>query len=155
MLDACGMTGLPDPTVFHAFGQAVLLSHGDALCLSDTAYQRFRQQVRSEAWQMDFLSRPLPERRAMAREIREESQRRQQQPSAAWSDVDPTEALRWMREAGTPVLIHGHTHRPARHQLAPGFERCVLSDWDWDHADAPPRAEVLRWTRTGLTRLAP
>ena len=38
--------------------------------------------------------------------------------------------------------------------LAPGFARHVLSDWDLDHASAPPRAEVLRWSVAGLRRLS-
>jgi len=155
MLAACGATALADPTVLNAFGQRLLLSHGDALCLSDTAYQRFRAQVRSSAWQRDFLAQPLPERRITARDIRDESQRRKQQAAAQWFDLDAAETLRWMHGAGTPVLIHGHTHMPASHELAPGFVRHVLSDWDLDHAGAAPRAQVLRWQRSGLTRLAP
>ena len=49
------------------------------------------------------------------------------------------------------ALIHGHTHRPATHVLAPGLLRHVLSDWDLDAT--PPRAEVLRLTAEGLERL--
>jgi UDP-2,3-diacylglucosamine hydrolase len=48
--------------------------------------------------------------------------------------------------------VHGHTHRPGRSTLAPGFERQVLSDWDVD--DAQPRAEVLRLRRDGIVRLS-
>jgi len=42
-----GMMGLPDPTVLIAWGQRVLLTHGDSLCLDDTDYQAFRREVRS------------------------------------------------------------------------------------------------------------
>jgi UDP-2,3-diacylglucosamine hydrolase len=59
----CGMQALADPTVLQAFGQRWLLTHGDALCLADSAYQQFRRQVRSPAWQEAFLAQPLAERR--------------------------------------------------------------------------------------------
>jgi UDP-2,3-diacylglucosamine hydrolase len=153
MLRACGLMALSDPTVMIAFGQRVMLTHGDALCLSDLDYQRFRSQVRNPAWRADFLSRPLTERRKAARHIREESERRKrEQVVGQYFDVDTATAVRWMHEAGTPLLIHGHTHRPESDELAPGFDRHVLSDWDVDHA-TPPRAQVLRWDQGGLTRL--
>jgi UDP-2,3-diacylglucosamine hydrolase len=155
MLRACGVLALTDPTVVIAFGERILLSHGDALCLSDLDYQQFRVQVRSAAWQSDFLSRPLAERRELARQMRAESRRRQQmQRAGVWFDVDSAAAVRWMHEAGTPTLIHGHTHRPGHDAMAPGYIRHVLSDWDLDDQRAP-RAEVLRWRRAGLTRMAP
>ena len=155
LLDACGVVFVADPTVLCAFGQRRLLTHGDALCLSDTAYQRFRALVRSDEWQRDFLTQPLAERRNAARRMREESQqRKREQRGGEWFDVDADEALRWMRAAGTPVLIHGHTHVPGSNALAAGFERHVLSDWDLDHSHAAPRAEVLRWQRSGLARVA-
>ena len=155
MLKACGVLALSDPTVLIAFGERILLSHGDALCLSDLDYQQFRAQVRSAAWQGDFLSRPLTERRALARQMRAGSWRHQQmQRAGEWFDVDSAAAVRWMHEAGTPTLIHGHTHRPGHDAMAPGFVRHVLSDWDLDHEGAR-RAEVLRWRRAGLSRMAP
>ena len=39
-------------------------------------------------------------------------------------------------------MIHGHTHKPADHDLGAGLQRVVLSDWDVQAR--PPRAEVLR-----------
>ena len=44
-----GLAALPDPTLLSAWGQRVLLTHGDALCLADTDYQTFRAMVRSPA----------------------------------------------------------------------------------------------------------
>lgn len=151
MLRDSGVTALPDPTVLLAFGQRVLLSHGDALCIDDTAYQAFRQQVRSAAWQQDFLSRPLAQRRALARQMRDASERNQQgQSPGPWSDVDPATALAWLRAAGCNILVHGHTHRPASGSVAPGCVRHVLSDWDMH--SAPPRAQVLELTTAGFAR---
>jgi UDP-2,3-diacylglucosamine hydrolase len=147
------MMALADPTVMISFGRRVMLTHGDALCLSDVDYQRFRTQVRNPAWRAEFLSRPLAERRKAARHIREESERRKREQAVGqYFDIDVATAVRWMHEAGTQLVIHGHTHMPGSDELAPGFERQVLSDWDVDHAH-PPRAQVLRWDRDGLTRL--
>lgn len=154
LLKSCGMLALADPTVMLAFGERIMLTHGDALCLSDEPYQRFRLMVRSPAWRSDFLSRPLPERRRIAREARSESERHQREQMVACDmDIDVATAVRWMHEAGTPTLIHGHTHRPDTESLAPGFSRYVLSDWDLDHTPDQPRAEVLRWSAGGLKRL--
>jgi UDP-2,3-diacylglucosamine hydrolase len=156
MLKACGVMALPDPTVMIAFGERLMLSHGDALCVADVEYQAFRRQVRSAEWQAAFLARPLADRRETARQIRAQSeQRKTQQAGMPWYDVDSGSAVRWMHEAGTPTLVHGHTHRPGSEPMAPGFIRHVLSDWDLDHGDHGARAEVLRWRRGGLTRVAP
>ena len=150
MLASCGVRSLVDPTVLVAGTQRILLSHGDSLCLGDFEYQQFRSLVHSAAWQSEFLALPLPERRHLARQMREQSQRRQ--AGQQWFDVDAATAVRWMRAAGTPAFIHGHTHKPASETLAPGFVRHVLSDWELDHG-AVARAEVLRWQRDSLSRL--
>ena len=154
MLSACNVTPLSDPTIMTAFGDRLLLSHGDALCLADTDYQKFRAMVRSAAWQAWVLARPLAERRGLAREVRHESERRHGTMQPAWLDLDLAVSVEWMRAADAPVLVHGHTHRPADQLLQSGYTRHVLSDWDLDHA-TPARAEVLRWSRAGLRRIAP
>ena len=140
-LAACGVQDLPDPVTLIFGGQRWLLSHGDALCLDDAPYQQFRQQVRQPAWQRQFLARPLAERQAIARHMRGQSSARQQAMNQ-WADVDADAARALLAAARAPVLIHGHTHRPASHTLGAGLSRVVLSDWC---LDAPaPRAEVLR-----------
>ncbi len=154
MLSACNVTALSDPTVVAAFGERLLLTHGDALCLADTDYQSFRTMVRSPSWQASVLARPLAERRALAREVRHESERRHGAMQPEWLDLDLAVCVKWMRAADAKVLVHGHTHLPADQLLQPGFTRHVLSDWDLDHS-TPPRADVLRWSRDGLRRIAP
>ncbi len=152
MLRASGMTGLPDPTLLDAWGQRVLLSHGDALCLDDRPYQAFRAEVRSAPWQQAFLERPLAERQRLAAEMRRASSARHRFDGDTDADVDAAEAVRWLHAMGAAEMVHGHTHRPGSNALAPGFRRHVLSDWDLDRAD---RAEVLRLTRSGFERIAP
>ena len=152
---ACGLQALADPTVLSAWGQRLLLAHGDAWCLDDTAYQAFRQQVRSPAWQQAFLARPLAERRAIARHLRAESERRKATHGfEGYGDLDTATVLAALDAANATALVHGHTHRPATHALPGGRQRWVLSDWHAEADGAPRRAEVLRWTATGLARLA-
>ena len=146
-----GATLLHDPTVLVWQGQRLLLSHGDALCLDDVDYQRFRVQARSVQWQEHFLAQPLAQRRAQARGIRAESEARKQS-GAVYADVDGPAAIAWLQAAHATTLVHGHTHRPAEHPLAPDVRRVVLSDWD--AAAQPPRADVLRLTPQGLERIA-
>ncbi len=147
-------TGIPvlaDPTVLTFAGRRWLLSHGDALCLNDLEYQRFRILARNPQWQAQLLARPLHERRAQGRSARSESEARKQAGAAVYADVDSPAAIEWLRAAGAQALIHGHTHLPADHVLAPGLARHVLTDWDLDAH--PPRAGVLRLTAEGLQRL--
>lgn len=152
MRQASGLMALPDPTLLVAWGQRVLLSHGDALCLDDVRYQAFRAQVRAPEWQAQILQRPLAERLAMAAELRRASDARRQFDGDGNADVDTAEAVQWMHSSGAAEMVHGHTHRPGSQLLAPGFKRHVLSDWD---LDTGTRAEVLRLTRDGFERVAP
>lgn len=151
MLAACGMQALTDPTVLTAFGQRWLLSHGDALCLEDKPYQAFRAQVRDPAWQAALLARPLEERRALARQMRAAS-KAQQAKQELWADLDTPACVELLQATGCHALIHGHTHRPGTHELAPGLQRHVLSDWDFEAE--PPRGDLLRLRHAGLRRIS-
>jgi UDP-2,3-diacylglucosamine hydrolase len=148
-LSACRVTLLPDPTVLDFADKRWLLTHGDALCLDDTEYMRFREQVRSPEWQRDFLAKPLAQRQAIARELREQSESRKNS-ALGYADVDGPAALAWLEAADAHAMIHGHTHKPAEHLLG-GGTRTVLSDWD--AAAEPPRLEALRLTAEGARRI--
>jgi len=166
LLKTTGMQELNDPAVLDLGCNAgnskhlrILLSHGDALCLDDHDYLAFRAQVRQPEWQISFLATPLAERQAYARSIRTQSEaRKHSQPLADYADVDTQAAIDWLKAVDAQVLLHGHTHKPAQHDLGQGLSRWVLSDW---HADAkPPRLEALCWLRAqaqspthGLCRL--
>lgn len=157
MAQAAGLLLLPDPTVMSAWEQRTLLTHGDAWCLSDHAYQRFRQLVRSAQWQRDFLNQPLEVRHAEAQRIREESRRHQKNLDPNdWADLDFDTAVNCLTATQSSTLVHGHTHRPGTQALGPGLTRHVLSDWDLDDCQNP-RAEVLTWGASGWHRqpLAP
>ena len=147
----CGMTLIADPTVLVLHGERWLLSHGDALCLEDRDYLRFRAQVRQPEWQQALLARPLEERRTLARSVRAQSEDRKRSPDMVWADVDADAARDWLRQAGATCLVHGHTHRPAIHDLGQGLKRIVLSDWD--AAAHPPRAQLLCLSSAGAQRV--
>jgi UDP-2,3-diacylglucosamine hydrolase len=143
----CNFTLLGDPCALTFAGQRWLLSHGDALCLDDLPYMNFRRQIRSAAWQQTFLNRPLAERQLIARELRQQSQQQHVQrkkSGAPFIDLDADAARAWLQAANAPLLIHGHTHQPALHDLGDGLQRIVLSDWDANPEADHPRAEVLR-----------
>ncbi len=144
---------LADPCVLTFAGQNWLLSHGDAMCLTDIDYMAFRTLVRSPQWQAEFLAKSLSERLGIARGIRTQSETRKQS-TPSFADIDPAMACEWLHLAHADTLIHGHTHRPAVHALhgaGCSHHRVVLSDWD---ASAnPARAQVLRLTADGLTRV--
>ena len=161
MLTASHAALLPDPTVVDAFGRRVLLSHGDELCRADVDYQRYRALVRSATFQQQFLSKPLVERQAFVRKLRDDSEARrraagQTQNVESMADLDRLETLAWMNAAAAHVLVHGHTHQPADEALDSTHLRHVLSDWELDAAGpAQARSEVLRWSARGFERMSP
>ena len=131
-LSACGARALADPAVAEIGGVKTLLMHGDTLCTDDQDYLAWRRTARSPSWQADFLAAPISERRARARALRAESESRKRGKSVAIMDVNHEAVMEAFRRHGATRLIHGHTHRPARHELELEgrlCERWVLPDW--------------------------
>jgi UDP-2,3-diacylglucosamine hydrolase len=129
---ASKVTLLPDPTLLTLYGEPTLLMHGDTLCTLDHDYQAFRRDARSEAWTRNLLQRPLAERKAAIEALRRRSEQEKQSKPEEIMDVAPTEVEATLRRYAYPRLIHGHTHRPARHvHMVDGHacERWVLADW--------------------------
>lgn len=132
---AAGIHLLQEPHVATIAGHTLLLLHGDAQCTDDTAYMKFREQVRNPDWQSAFLARPLAERKALIAGMREGSRAAQKEKSMAIMDVNPDAIERLFGVHSVSLMIHGHTHRPGMHKTAAGT-RHVLTDWDCD-GDAP------------------
>lgn len=128
--EACGATLIHEPHPLRNGDASFVLLHGDALCTRDTDYMQFRNMVRDAKWQSDFLSRPLAERRAFAEQARARSKTMSSNKPDDIMDVTPAEVERVLAETGIPTMIHGHTHRPAVHDLGGGRTRIVLGDWD-------------------------
>jgi len=145
LMSACNGRLLADPTVLEFAHERWLLTHGDALCLEDHAYQQFRAVVRGEVWQREFLDKPLSERQSIVRGLRSKSEAIKR-TAVTYVDVDENMARHWLESNQARHMIHGHTHQPHTHNLGPASQRWVLSDWDG--AASPPRFEVLRMTLT-------
>jgi len=142
----CRATGarlLPDPSVISLCGIPTLLMHGDSLCTADIDYQAFRRTSRDPAWQRDVLGRSLQQRRDLASQLRQMSKAANSNKAEDIMDVTPTEVRDKLREYKVRQLIHGHTHRPARHEHPDGV-RWVLGDWDRD-------GWVLEVTKEGIS----
>jgi UDP-2,3-diacylglucosamine hydrolase len=132
---ATGATLLPDPFIATVGQLQLVLSHGDAQCTDDAAYIRFRNQVRDPRWQHDFLAQSLAHRKKIIEGMRIESRAAQREKTAEIMDVN-AEAIESLFDAtATSLMIHGHTHRPARHEYRNDEKarvRYVLPDWDCD-----------------------
>ncbi|HEY2592156.1 MAG TPA: UDP-2,3-diacylglucosamine diphosphatase [Steroidobacteraceae bacterium] len=127
-----GCVLLPDPVVAELDGERVLLTHGDALCTGDRAYQELRSTVRDERWQRRFLALPLAVRARLAERARAGSRAHTSRAVPDIMDVDPAAVVAAHRATGARRIIHGHTHRPAIHEStldgAPAY-RIVLGAW--------------------------
>lgn len=155
---ACRLTILDDPAVVNlpcGASNAVpgsdqaLLSHGDLLCTDDNAHQRFRARYSDPRWRAKMLRLPLWSRRLIARYARARSRAGNRNKPEAIMDVNPDTVRRLMRRYHVPLLIHGHTHRPADHEVALGGtpgRRLVLADWH------DGRGEVLICDESGFRR---
>jgi len=148
---ATGVKLLNDPYILSTAEWQFVLSHGDALCLDDTAYMAFRTQVRNPEWQAALLAKPLAERRAIAAHMREVSESSQRGKENPYTDLQAAATDDFLREHGYATFIHGHTHQPARHDhIVDGIhvERWVLADWH------EARGECLVWDGEALSREA-
>ena len=124
---------LPDPSLITIYGKPVLLSHGDALCTDDVAYQEFRNEVRTDTWKTQFLSQSLTDRISYIESVRQKSEQEKSIKSMDIMDVNPSAVAQMFKKYDyPPTLIHGHTHRPMQHKhIIDGHhcERLVLGDW--------------------------
>ncbi|MDA9561512.1 UDP-2,3-diacylglucosamine diphosphatase [Gammaproteobacteria bacterium] len=124
-----GITILPDPYSLDINGQNVILSHGDFLCTDDQDYIDFRNQVREEDWQTNFLNKTLDERKQIAATLREDSKEATSKKSDVITDVNYQSVNNFVEKYNPVLFIHGHTHRPKIHQNQ-SSKRIVLGDWN-------------------------
>jgi UDP-2,3-diacylglucosamine hydrolase len=140
-----GVEILKDPFKTRMYGQRVLLSHGDVLCTDDVQYQRVRKMTRDPDWQANILSRPLKDRLRMAAEARRQSLEQTINQSMEIMDVNQEAVKLVIEKYKVDVLLHGHTHRPAVHDVDLGrrkAKRIVLGDWY-------TQGSVVRWDTRG------
>lgn len=130
--EACNARLIEDPHTLDLFGTRALLMHGDTLCTDDLDYQRFRSEVRAPAWRKNFLSISLAQRKERIEALRRTSESEKKRKAPELMDVNSGAVEAALREHDYPRLIHGHTHRPARHEHrvdGRNCERWVLADW--------------------------
>jgi UDP-2,3-diacylglucosamine hydrolase len=133
--DFCQRTGcelLVDPTLVELDGERVLVTHGDALCTDDRAYQTLRSTVRTLEWQRRFLDLPLQTRNYLANQARADSQTHTARVQKEIMDVNADAVERSFRALDVRHIIHGHTHRPAIHHTqidGQDAQRIVLGAW--------------------------
>ncbi|MDR0934663.1 MAG: UDP-2,3-diacylglucosamine diphosphatase [Burkholderiaceae bacterium] len=129
------------------FGELkIAMAHGDAQCLEDTDYVKFRMMVRNPQWQQQFLAQPLEKRKAIIESFRKDNHKTNEtKPDTVW-DVTPSAIDEVFSRTGASTFIHGHTHRPGIHEHG-GKKRYVLPDWDLDSAQA--RGGWLELTASG------
>jgi len=132
-LKSIGAQFLKDPTVIDAYGQKLLLLHGDSLCINDLKYQRYRRIANQKWIQWLFLRLPLSRRRKIALKLRDANPHKGipdtpvNEPRIA--DVDKTAAIQAFDRYHVDTMIHGHTHRLALHYYPKHRLRVVLGDW--------------------------
>ena len=138
---------LIDPFLLKSNGKSILLTHGDQMCIDDMEYQSFRTIVRNPDWQKDFLNFPISKRLKIAGETKDASKQSKQEKSMDIMDVNEEEVLRVFKQHEVNTMIHGHTHRPMKHELKIDGRLCsryVLGDWN------KTSAMVLLWSKQSL-----
>lgn len=127
-----GVMLLPEHSTINLYGKNVLILHGDTLCSDDREYQKFRQMVRAESWRKEFLSKSVAERSRLCDEYSEQSDLSKSKKNMDIMDATPSAVEELMRKHDVLYLIHGHTHRPGKHEfLLDGrvAHRIVLGEW--------------------------
>ncbi len=130
--EEAGAIHLPDPHVIEFEDRKIVLTHGDMLCTGDAEYQAFRKTVRNESWQSEFLQQPLSIRKEIISNLRKSSEEKKQEKPSGIMDADQHAVESMLVAHDCRLMIHGHTHKPARHRFEMGDERCerwVLGDW--------------------------
>jgi UDP-2,3-diacylglucosamine hydrolase len=123
-----GVHLLPDPSVINLYGRRILLMHGDSLCTFDIKHQRLRQIMHNPYYQWLALLTPLSLRRRIGQWWRQQSRRHISENNRYIMDVNQKTVMEVIQEYQVPLLIHGHTHRPAIHPLGDA-QRIVLGAW--------------------------
>lgn len=121
---------LADPSIAQLAGEQVLLMHGDSLCTSDRSYIRLRRVLRNPVVLFILRHLPLGTRQRLAGDLRKKSTNSTRMKTMDITDVNPEAVSQVMSQHQVRTLIHGHTHRPAVHNLGGEKQRIVLGDWD-------------------------
>ncbi|MCY9851299.1 UDP-2,3-diacylglucosamine diphosphatase [Vibrio mediterranei] len=131
----CKETGiklLDEHSVIDLYGRKTVILHGDTLCTEDHKYQAFRAKVHMPWLQWIFNRLPFFTRQHIVNKIQGDIRDVKAQKSLDIMDVTQSEVETLMKQCGTDLMIHGHTHRPNIHQFEVDnkpYTRIVLGDW--------------------------
>jgi UDP-2,3-diacylglucosamine hydrolase len=129
---ATGATLLPEQQFLDLHGVPTLICHGDELCTDDAEYQSYRARVRTPQAMRRLLRLPYSIRRVMAAWLRRKSSNEKSLKPEYIMDVNAGAVAAAFRAHRAQRMIHGHTHRPNRHDHdVDGVrrERWVMADW--------------------------
>lgn len=124
----CHMQLLPELVTIDYYQRRILVMHGDTLCTDDIAYQRYRRWVHKRWVQKIFLILPLWLRKLIGKKMRTGSHTHNLQKKQQVMDVNSVAVEKTLSCFAANLLIHGHTHKPAIHQVSVG-QRAVLGAW--------------------------
>jgi UDP-2,3-diacylglucosamine hydrolase len=121
-----------DPSIIELNGKKVLLMHGDTLCTRDVLYQIYRLIVNNSVSIRLFKMIPFSLRKKIWHGFRKLIHKTTQNKSPYIIDVHQPAVERIMTRHGVFELIHGHTHKQAKHEFILNGQpatRTVLGDW--------------------------
>lgn len=134
------VTPLESPYLFENAYQRLLLTHGDDLCVLDTAYQTFRKTVQTEGWREQFLAQSLTIRQKMAQQLRQKSKQEQCYKDQTLFRIPSETVLQVLKHFECNILIHGHTHDPSLNLYLNHSKKMQRAHWlqewtvpDWNH----------------------
>ncbi|UDG81454.1 UDP-2,3-diacylglucosamine hydrolase [Candidatus Profftia lariciata] len=129
----CGMILLPQEKKISLYGHTIIIMHGDTLCTDDLDYQRYSKTVHNTLIQNIFLCLPICTRLNITDKIRHRSQLINNFKTKTIMDVNPQAVINVLERNKADWLIHGHTHRPALHNITVSngklAKRAVLGAW--------------------------
>ncbi|WP_434355827.1 UDP-2,3-diacylglucosamine diphosphatase [Parasalinivibrio latis] len=143
-----GIQLMDEHSVIDLYGTPALILHGDTLCTRDEGYQAYRRKVHNKFIQWLYFRLPLSARRNIGNKLRSKSSEENQHKSYEIMDVTPEEVDTQFARHQVPLMIHGHTHRPAVHETGNDgktLTRIVLGDW-YEHGSVlvcTPQGQTL------------
>ncbi len=129
---ATGCILIDDPTQIILGNKKTLLMHGDTLCLDDAQYQKWRRFITHPVIKRLYAIMPLPLRKRISHNVRSYTAAAVQKKVPEIIDVTESAVINVMQQFAVDTLIHGHTHRQARHEIMLDNKqatRFVLGEW--------------------------
>ncbi len=131
-VNATGCILIKDPSEIFLGEKKVLLMHGDTLCTDDVKYQKWRRFITNPIIKWLYFIMPLGLRKRISHGVRGYAAEAVQKKAPEIIDVTENAVKTTMQKHGVETLIHGHTHRQAKHRInlcGNQATRFVLGDW--------------------------